>query len=201
MRERKGDPVASLNQEPTDAALIRSARSGDGRAYGVLIDRHLPAVYGVVRRMLCNTADAEDVTQDAFLRAFERLDRYDMKHAFRNWLLKIATNLAVNEMRSRGRKRRLHERFAEVQRARQVATPTPVPDRQEWQGWLEQLDPPQRAAVVLFHFEQMSYADVAEVLAIPVNTVRTHLHRGRHRLRELMTRRPARENGSWNVAI
>lgn len=191
--------VGSRMDIPNDDALVRAARTGDRRAYGVLVDRHLPAVYGVARRILCHAADAEDVTQDVFVRALERLDHYDMKHSFRNWLLKIATNLSINEIRARRRVHTFHQRLAQASSESPGPIPCETSVADAWQPWLERLEPSQRAAVVLFHFEQLSYPEVAELLGIPVNTVRTHLYRGRRRLRDLMTRPAAPENGSWNV--
>ena len=76
-----------------------------------------------------------------------------------------------------------------------------VPGPREWGHWLGQLDESQRTAIVLFHFHEMPYTEIAEVLNVPLNTVRTLLHRGRRRLRERMTQGIAPENGSWNVAI
>ncbi len=188
---------------PSDADLVRAVRAGDRQAYGRLVDRHLAQVYAVAVRIVGNTADAEDLAQDAFLRAFERLHLYDMNHPFRNWLAKIAANLAVNHLRARHRERLLHLRLAEggpdsLGRSG-PASETPSPS--EWRYWLDQLDASQRAAIVLFHFHEMPYAEIAEVLDVPLNTVRTLLHRGRKRLRELTTTRLVAENGSWNVVI
>ncbi len=186
----------------TDTDLVRATCAGDRDAYGALVGRHLSSVYAAAVRVVCDRAAAEDVAQDTFVRALERLYLYDMAHPFRNWLLKIATNLALNHLRSCRRDRVLHVRFAEAREARAAGTPTAadVPDPTDWKRWLEQIDEKHRAAIVLFHFHEMPYVEIAEVLDVPVNTVRTFLHRGRKRLRELMTAGSMPENGSWNVA-
>jgi RNA polymerase sigma-70 factor (ECF subfamily) len=204
-----------------DAELAQSAAGGDRHAYATLVDRHLSSVYSVVRRIVFNSADAEDLTQDTFVRALTRLDQYGRDYPFRNWLLKIATNLAINQVRSRQRERARFPRLIDQQQQRQETGPD-VPTTEEWQRWLARLDSHQRTALVLFHFQEMSYAEIARVMEVPVNTVRTYLHRGRNRLKELISaktlpgaaKRPGDsspdgasrsatgpEKGSWTVAM
>lgn len=188
-----------------DTDLVRAVCAGDRDAYGTLVDRHLKSVYAVAMRIVCDAAAAQDVSQDVFVRAYERLYLYDMNHLFRNWLLKIATNVSLNHLRSRHRDKLLHLRVAEArgesfETPKTPKTPADVPVSHEWKHWLGQLDESQRAAIVLFHFHEMPYTEIADVLDVPVNTVRTYLHRGRKRLRELMTTKSTLENGSWNVA-
>lgn len=187
----------------TDYSAVRAVLAGDRQAFGTLVDRHLTAVVGVVSRIVCNRADAEDLAQDTFVRAFQRLGQYGQAHSFRNWLLKIATNLALNHLQARRRERNRYPRIAEDRpECVEAAEAGPeLPSPRQWQHWLSKLDESQRAAIVLFHFHEMSYAEVAEALDVPVNTVRTHLHRGRKRLRELMSARPLPENESWSAVI
>lgn len=193
---------------PADSDLVRTVCQGDTRAFDVLVDRYLPGVYAVARRILCNGADAEDVAQETFLRAFERLYLYDLSHSFRNWLLKIATNLAINRLRSRQRERvlklkvadRQREDWPERQESEAPADPVET-NAKAWEYWLGRLNESQRTAIVLFHFHQMPYAEIAEVLEVPENTVRTYLHRGRKRLREMMQGFVTGEDGSWEIAI
>jgi RNA polymerase sigma-70 factor (ECF subfamily) len=187
---------------PSDLELVEAVRQGDRRAYGTLVDRHLKSVYSVALRILGHATDAEDISQDTFLRAFERIDLFDPQWSFRNWLLKIASNLAINRIRSRGREKRLQSKLAEAIEPMIAGPvePDELPSPREWAYWLDQIDESQRAAIVLFHFHDMPYTEIAEVLQVPVNTVRTYLYRGRKRLRELMSGREVSENGSWTVA-
>lgn len=202
---RMGATVAVERDNPSDRAVARAVCRGERTAFGVLVDRYLPDVYAVAARIVCNGADAEDVAQEAFLRAFERLDQYDVERSFRNWILKIATNTALNHLRSRRRRRDLHLRWSESSAAPSADAREPgnpdVPSRAEWTRWLGQLDDRHRTAIVLFHFHEMPYAEVAEAMGVPLNTVRTYLHRGRKRLRELMTGESNARTGSWNVAM
>ena len=193
----------TLDDHQADFSAVRAVLAGDRQAFGVLVDRHLPSVVGVVSRIVCNRADAEDLAQDTFVRAFQRLSQYGQAHSFRNWLLKIATNLALNHLQARRRERSRYPRIAEdrPERVEAVEEGPELPGPRQWQHWLSKLDESQRAAIVLFHFHELSYAEVAEALDVPVNTVRTHLHRGRRRLRELMSARPLSENESWSAVI
>ncbi len=192
--------MPSSHDTREDAELAQLAGSGDRQAYGALVDRHLSSVYAVIRRIVVNSSDAEDLTQDTFVRALTRLDQYGRDYPFRNWLLKIATNVAINHVRSRQREKARYPRLIQDQLQREDE-PTDVPSSAEWKAWLDRLDPQQRTALVLFHFQEMPYAEIARVMEVPVNTVRTYLHRGRHRLRELMTAKPLPEKGSWTVAM
>ena len=194
--------MANRYDNLSDVDLVRAVGSGDRDAYGVLVDRHLKSVYAVAVRIVCDAAAAQDISQDVFVRAHERLYLYDMNHPFRNWLLKIATNLSLNHLRSRQRERILRLRAAEArpEPVEKPKTSSDVLSPREWKHWLGQLDEAQRTAIVLFHFHEMAYTEIADALDVPVNTVRTYLHRGRRRLRELMSARPGLENGSWNAA-
>ena len=198
--------VPQTQDNPSDADLVRAVCRGDTRSYDLLVDRHLGSVFAVARRILCNAADAEDIAQDTFLRAYKRLYLYDLEHPLRNWLLKIATNLAINRLRSRHREKVLRLNVARKQQeettTRKAAGPEPVESNaRAWEYWLGQLNESQRTAIVLFHFHQMPYAEIAEALEVPENTVRTYLHRGRRRLRELMAGFVSGENGSWEISI
>jgi len=235
--------VADSAGQIGDAELVRAVIDGDRKAYGRLVDRYLGSVYGVALKMVSNRADAEDLTQDVFVRALQKLDQFASGFSFRNWLLKITTNLAINHLRSRKRERLRLPRIAEVQQqtaednqegsgrgcpGREGVDPTgagtkpdahhpadgieAAPPRQDtgatiestpahWQPLLARLSEAERASIVLFHFQGLSYLEVAEALGLPLNSVRTHLHRGRRKLKELLATRGLPESDSWTVAI
>ena len=200
MREQQPQPGDS-GTGPSDLELVHAARAGDRRAYGALVDRHLRSVYSVTLRLLGHCSDAEDVSQDTFLRAYERLSLFDDTRSFRNWLLKIASNLAINRIRSRKREQKLKLRLADAEETSTEPDHADVPSPREWAYWLDQIDDQHRAAIVLFHFHDLPYTEIAEVLQVPVNTVRTYLYRGRKRLRELMGGEAVSENGTCSVAM
>jgi len=198
-----GHDLVNSDDHRRDVELVRAVCAGDDGGYAALVDRHLAGVYGVVARIVISKDDAEDLTQETFVRAFERLALYDMERCFRNWILKIATNLAINHLRRQRRERVVRLRLAEESKtkANPAARTDEIPSSEQWRHWLGQLDEMQRTAIVLFHFEQMRCAEIANVLDVPATTVRTHLHRGRQRLRELMSGCRGAGNGSWTVAI
>lgn len=194
--------VPSNRDSLSDTEVIQAVSGGDREAFGMLVDRYMQDVHAVAARIVCNAAAADDVAQDTFVRAFQRLYLYDARWSLRNWLMKIATNLSLNHLRSQRRERVLNIRMAEIAPPVAAGRPSePAHAAADWAYWLDQIDETQRTAIVLFHFHEMPYADIAEVLEVPVNTVRTFLHRGRKRLRELMTAGHDRENGSWNASI
>ena len=119
-----------------------------------------------------------------------------------SWLLKIATNLALNHLQSRRRERNRLPRMAEaMQDTAEAAETLDLPSPHQWQHWLSKLDDSYRAAIVLFHFHELSYSEVAEAMDVPLNTVRTYLHRGRRRLKEMMSARPLAESEAWTAVI
>lgn len=136
--------------------------------------------------------EAEDVTQEAFLKAFAALNRYDPRRRFSSWMLKIAYNTAIDHIR-----RRRPEAFsldapppgaedAEPQWADVAANPEDLAVRREVSSavaaGIEQLPPAYRAAVMLRYINQCSYNEMVEILDLPLGTVKTHIHRGRSQL-------------------
>jgi len=169
--------------------LIRAVRAGDRMSREVLVDRYLSSVFAIVMRITGNAADAEDITQDTFVRVFERLDQYNADGPFKNWILKIATNLAISHYRSRRRENLNLKTTYAISREPSTEHPCTQEDTRHFQELLHRLEENERLAIILFHFQEMSYAETAQAMNTPINTVRTLLHRGRSRLRELLTRR------------
>ena len=166
-----------------DEALVRRAKAGDREAFGRLVDRFQAPVYRVVRGILSDASDAEDVAQEAFLRAYESLAKFRGESGFFTWLYRIAVNEAL-----RARKRRS---FAPIDAVPEAEAPRPeVPDEDgptpaALERLLGQLSDEFRAIVVLRDLEGLSYQEIAETLEIPMGTVESRLFRARRELREL----------------
>jgi RNA polymerase sigma-70 factor (ECF subfamily) len=179
----------------TDHELpARLARDLDG-SFEALVVVHQRLVFGLALRVVGDRADAEEVAQDTFVRAYRALAGYEAERVaamrLRPWLARIALNLARNRLRRRPPPARPLE-DGDGQAVAVAAPAAAQPDqlaerRQEWEllaellaglprGW--------REAVVLRHVEGLPYAEVAEVLGRPVGTVKTHVHRGVRQLRE-----------------
>lgn len=169
---------------PSDAELAVRARSGDVAAFDRLVERHLRRAYALAYRVLGHREDAEDVVQEAFVRAYANLHRYDGRRPFAPWFYRILLNRALNWRRSRQRRR------TEALPLEQAA-PDPPPDRAAEQAEararleaaLAALSPLQRAIVELFELEGMTSEEIGATLGLRPGTVRWHLHRARAVLR------------------
>ena len=170
--------------------LVRAARSGDGAAFRRLVDGHARAVYAIAYRLMRNHADADDIAQETFVRAYEALDRYDDQYRFYTWLRTIATRLAWNELQKRKRRKTsAGEVFEDASELVGSSAPDAAEDaaRRELEARfvaaLEAMPLEHRTVLALRVQEDMSYEEIAAALDIPVGTVMSRLSRGRAWLR------------------
>lgn len=177
--------------EASDAAIVQRVLDGDVEAFGVLVDRHHERATRFAERMLGTRADAEDVVQDAFLRAYRFLPNYQERERFEGWLFRILTN----QCRTAAARRRRHALpFAEV-REREAIERSPAPDRaaersavrQDIERALARLDPLQREAFLLKHVEELSYEEIAAMTGLGVSALKMRVKRACERLRALLT--------------
>ena len=174
-----------------DHDLLIAAGRGDREAFGLLVERHHRGVIQFVHRFLWNVGRdaAEDLAQDVFLSAWRAAPSYEPRAQVRTWLLQIATNACLN-YRRRGRLRRAMS-LADEDRA-EIAGGGPGPaeaaETRERAAEVRQavtaLPPRQRAAIILRHYQGLTYAEIAEVLGISVSAVESMLFRARRTLRE-----------------
>ena len=163
--------------------LARRARGGDAAAFDELVLRFHRPVLRFCWRLL-RSADAEDLTQDTFVRAFVHFERFDPERPVLPWLIAIARRLCLDLLR----RRKVSARIEMLPGSDQ---PIPSPEREA--SFREQLSRLDRAladlaegpreAIILFHIEEMSYRDIAAALEVPMGTVMTWLHRGRAQLK------------------
>jgi RNA polymerase sigma-70 factor (ECF subfamily) len=179
-----------------DRTLAQRAQRGDQGAFATLVTRHQRYVYNLAYRLLRDAQEAEDLTQEAFLRAWRGLGGYrgaqDPAGAqFTTWLYRIVTNLCYNRLP--GLRRQLQEGDAEA--LERVAAPeahTPrarleAGERQAHvQAAIEALPEKYRLVVTLYYLQEQSYQEIAAVLGLPMGTVKTHLYRARARLKDLL---------------
>ncbi|HJU44486.1 MAG TPA: sigma-70 family RNA polymerase sigma factor [Vicinamibacterales bacterium] len=168
-----------------DDDLVRRARDGYAEAFGMLVTRYQKVMYTVALRMVGNAEDAQDVTQDAFVKAYRQLATFDPDYRFFSWLYRIQLNECFNALRAR---RPLDS--IEPEMAAGDSTPfdsTLQSERREQiVAALQQLTPEYRAVVVLRHFAGQSYEEIAAALEIPEKTVKSRLYSARQRLGELL---------------
>lgn len=175
----------------TEAALVRRARKGEGAATRQLIDAHKDRLFSFIRRMIRNHHDAEEICQEAFLKAFASLKSYRSEYRFSTWLFTIGYRVCLNWMR---RKRALTADLdlgaavPEDEDAESMSLESEAVGRLKELIWstVDSLSPPQRAAVLLFYRHEESCHSIAGILDLPVATVKSHLHRARAKLRTLL---------------
>lgn len=184
--------------------LIAAARDGDRAAALRLIQAHQDRLFAFVWRMIRNRHDAEDICQEAFSKAFAALDTFDIRYRFSTWLFTIAYRLCLNSLRKR-RDYSGEVDFSRLSRAAGATEGTDGEDAAEtvanseearmmrdsiWQA-VDRLSPPQRAATLLFYRESLNCQEIGDVLEMPASTVKSHLHRARSRLKEILSARLA----------
>ncbi|MBN8656490.1 MAG: sigma-70 family RNA polymerase sigma factor [Anaerolineae bacterium] len=172
---------------PTDRDLILRARRGDAEAYGDLVSRHQTSVFNVCYRILHNRADAEDLAQETFIRALDRLHTFDLEREFSPWIRRVAANLCLNYISRDGY---LTHPVALDEERDEDKTQSPgeqveVKERSEQiRSALASLPPQYRVVVELRHYQELSYDEIASELNIPLSDVKSHLFRARKLLAE-----------------
>jgi len=170
--------------------LARRARRGDAAAFDELVRRFQRPVFRFCWRLV-RSADAEDVAQDTFVRAFVHFERFDAERPVLPWLIAIARRLCLDLLRRRAVAARIPAMPIDT-----VTMPGPEVEasiREQLRHLdraLADLDEGPREAIILFHIEQMSYRDIAAALEVPMGTVMTWLHRGRAQLKRTLDSAP-----------
>ncbi|MDX6696053.1 MAG: polymerase sigma-70 factor, subfamily [Blastocatellia bacterium] len=192
----------------TDERLLTRASRGDEAAFLLLYERHRDAVFRFAYRLLGSTGLAEDITQDCFLSLLRQPTRFDASRAsLRTYLLAAARNLSFKQFRNAGNDVAVEE-LAEELRTPEGSEPLRrLLDEElsnEVRRAVESLPPLQREAVILFEFEELSLAEIAEVVGAETGTVKARLHRARQRLKRILapylntSRNPAAVEEAFN---
>ena len=177
----------------SDRDLIRQSRAGAAEAFGVLVERHQDRLYAALFRMLGSADEAREAAQDAFVHAYQKLHTFQGNSAFSTWLFRIAVNAAFS--RKRRSKRYLTtldgargESGHELADHRACADPSQSIEQSETQRIVREalasLHEDYRTALVLKEMEGLRYEEIAEIVGIPIGTVRSRIHRARNELRE-----------------
>jgi RNA polymerase sigma-70 factor (ECF subfamily) len=172
-----------------DLKVIDRALQGDSRAYTELLNRYRDSVYYVMLRMISNPSDAEDLTIEAFGKAFHNLAKYVPSHAFSTWLFRIATNNCIDFMRRKSQSPRPfdqdegEEDEVEATVASDMIAPDELMINRETAASLNRivktLKPRYRRLIELRYFEDYSYEEIASELSLPIGTVKARLFRAK----------------------
>jgi RNA polymerase sigma-70 factor (ECF subfamily) len=165
---------------------LQLAIAGDADAFGNLVESYHQPVYNLCYRMLGDQYEAEDAAQEAFLRAYKSLDRYDSTRSFSTWLLSIAAHYCIDQLR----KRRMKLVSLDALPYQELRDPSPNPegslryseDQQQVRALLEILSPTDRAAVVMRYWYDFSYDEISNALNLSLSAVKSRLHRARRTL-------------------
>jgi RNA polymerase sigma-70 factor, ECF subfamily len=177
-----------------DADIIQQVLSGKHEQYGLLVQRYQESLIHFLRGILGTDEDVFDCAQDAFLAAYRNLWRYSANHTFRAWIYAIARNKAIDLIRKRKKQvlLALDEQIVDQQLSPEeawLAKEQAIHIREI----LEELPEHYRQALYLRYQQELSYEEISVVLNIPLSTVKTHLHRGKEKLRQIMERRGINE--------
>jgi RNA polymerase sigma-70 factor (ECF subfamily) len=180
--------VVLIKTADTETSLIEQAQNGDRNAFGELVRRHYQGVVLVVYRMCGDTGLAEDAAQEAFIRAWMNLPSYQPKGCLRNWLYRIAVNVALDVLRRKPEETLEDEEGLMI--PDQAAGPETALIEKERADLLHQtiksLPEAARSVLVLREYGGLSYQEIAGVLDVPVGTVMSRLNYARNRLREIL---------------
>jgi RNA polymerase sigma-70 factor, ECF subfamily len=184
--------------EPSPA-LVQRAQAGDRDALSALVQSQQTYVYSIAMSLMHNPADAADMTQEAFVRLLRSLGTYRAETKFTTWLYRLVTNICLDGLRRRGRSVDSLDEPASSQAGDDAQTPGErLADSDRWtqpeeevqlresatevRAALSTLPPAQRLALTLHYFQDQRYEDIADVMGLPLNTVKSHIRRGKERL-------------------
>jgi len=174
--------------------LIRLCLDGDQAAFDRLVARHHRGIYNMVYRTLGNVEDALDLTQETFLRAYTRLETFQLGRSFLAWIRRIAANLCIDHLRQRGQPMvSLEERLESgIELADHSPTSSPAEvvemadESRRVLAAVQRLPPKQRTVLIMRHVEGMSLEEIARALRMPLGTVKVNLFRGRQAVRGMV---------------
>jgi len=183
--------VFSLQAEQDDAQLVKDSQQGNQDAFAFLVQKHQRLVFNMVLRMLRDYEEASEITQEAFFAAWQGLPSFRGEARFATWLYRIAYNCALKQLERRKRERSLQaameaEHILEgVNKQQRTEVILELRAQQAIvREQIEKLPTKYRMVLILRHLQEMTYEEMADILTMPIGTIKTHLFRARHLLKE-----------------
>lgn len=183
----------------SDQDVVARAAEGHERAYRELISRYERPVFSLIYRLVRDREQSEDLAQETFIKVLNAIDRYDATYKFSSWIFKIANNTAIDALRKRSLDTVSLDGSPHARSVAEAAegwTPTAVARDENPEQYVERLElgaeleaalaslrPEYRTAIVLWHMEDRPYEEIADIMDIPLGTVKTYIHRARKELR------------------
>jgi RNA polymerase sigma-70 factor (ECF subfamily) len=181
-------PARVIVDEEADRALVERFRNGDREAFGELVIKYQRPIYNAAFWILRRVEDANDVTQNVFLKIAERADEYDAQYKFFSWIYRIAVNEALNVLRRNGREEELPEdlELADSGRADPERLFGEAEIASRIRSALMQMSTADRMVLTLRHFSECSYQEIGQILDLDEKTVKSRLFEARTRLRRML---------------
>lgn len=180
----------------SDSELVKKTLAGNTASFGTLVERYKNRVYNIAYRMLNNPEDAEDIAQEVFISAYKSLHNFDTQKRFEPWICRIANNLCIDFLRRRKYQSvSLNENggyLDEEANVIQIPDKSPGPHKlaentelkEIMERTISELPPKYRIALMLRYIEDFTYSEIADALDMSVETIKTHIHRGREMLKK-----------------
>jgi RNA polymerase sigma-70 factor, ECF subfamily len=196
----------SSQSEQDDTQLVKASQHGDQDAFAFLVQRHQRRVFNLVLRMLQDYEEASEITQEAFLAAWLGLPSFRGEARFATWLYRIAYNCALKRLERRKRERSLRKAIEAEQILEGVNKQKQAEDMLELRArqamvreQMEELPARYRSVLILRHLQEMTYEEMADILTMPIGTIKTHLFRARHLLKERLLAQHLQGPESWEL--
>lgn len=164
-----------------------AAQNGNLSAFEEILFSYEKPILNYIYRIVGRREDAEDLTQETFLKLYKSLGTIDPENNFNAWIYKIATNTAYDWLRQKGRKKELFvidDTYSGFETIDSSATYNNIADTSDVELALKKIKPIYRTVLFLFYYEDLDYRQISDILSIPINTVKTHLHRAKQLLKK-----------------
>ncbi len=183
--------------ELNDTDIIKQCLSGESNSYEILVNRYQKPIYNLAYRLSGNAEDAQDIAQEAFVKAYQSLQSFNPQYSFKSWLFRIAQNLSIDQLRKKSR----HPQISMNQEIeddsgdslqREWADPSPnartlLIEKQKGERieqMIQSLPEPYKTVIVLRHIEELQLEEIAQILRMPLGTVKTNLYRARNIMKD-----------------
>lgn len=189
--QQKYNEEVTAKNTPSDTALAKNALTGDSDAFNAIVDRYGSSLYGYARRLTGSNADAQDIAQETLVRLHEHLPKLDLSQPLKPWLFRVCTNLCRNHAKKK--KSLTFSQLESDDDSEYISFLDSIDNNETPLG--EELDQAEQKKVVkaavnalpqkyqivinLYYFQELSYEEIATVLSLPINTVRTHIKRAK----------------------